>query len=322
MFDKCIIANILKFTETGADYKNFCLVSKTWYKTINTIYPKGYAFTNHILTLLKLFPDDIWSYKNLSRNPNITWEYVQNNKNKGWDHIYLMLRSDFKELDIVYELHDIENDNIEHCCYNDCVKYQLRRAATLYKWDFLKDHFTEIARMRPQYLSRNPIITLNIVLEHPEVNWNVYSLYCYNPSIKWEDICILDNILLDKKDLKTYKKIYKALSKTKKITIDIVKKNPDKPWNYYKLSRNLNITWEIVKANPDIPWDYIELSKNPNITWDIIQKNPKIFPNHKFYSNPNLTWDIVKENFYFTWYCFDKISKNSFGRPDVLWRPY
>jgi len=42
MFDKCIIENILKFTETGSDYKNFCLVSKTWYKTINTIYPKGY----------------------------------------------------------------------------------------------------------------------------------------------------------------------------------------------------------------------------------------------------------------------------------------
>jgi hypothetical protein len=37
---------------------------------------------------------------------------------------------------------------------------------------------------------------------------------------------------------------------------DIVKANPDKPWDYELLSDNPNITWDIVKANPDKPWDY------------------------------------------------------------------
>jgi hypothetical protein len=40
-----------------------------------------------------------------------------------------------------------------------------------------------------------------------------------------------------------------------------------------KLSQNPNITWDIVKANPDRPWDYSSLSKNPNITWDIVESN-------------------------------------------------
>ena len=55
---------------------------------------------------------------------------------------------------------------------------------------------------------------------------------------------------------------------------DIVKANPDKPWNYYCLSRNPNITWDIVQANPDKPWNYEWLSINPNITWDIVKANP------------------------------------------------
>ena len=43
-------------------------------------------------------------------------------------------------------------------------------------------------------------------------------------------------------------------------------------WNW--ISRNTNITWDIIKANPDIPWDWEGISWNPNITMDIIRDNP------------------------------------------------
>ena len=49
------------------------------------------------------------------------------------------------------------------------------------------------------------------------------------------------------------------------ITWDIVKDNPDKPWDWLTLSRNWTITWNIVKDNPDKPWKWLYLSKNPNI---------------------------------------------------------
>ena len=44
--------------------------------------------------------------------------------------------------------------------------------------------------------------------------------------------------------------------------MDIVKDNPDKPWNWGFLSSNRSIAWDIVKDNPDKPWVWESLSKN------------------------------------------------------------
>ena len=56
--------------------------------------------------------------------------------------------------------------------------------------------------------------------------------------------------------------LYSRLSTNPNITWDIVKTNPDKPWDYSGLSVNPNITWDIVLANPDKPWNYRWLSSN------------------------------------------------------------
>ena len=44
------------------------------------------------------------------------------------------------------------------------------------------------------------------------------------------------------------------------ITMEIVEKYPDKPWNWYRISCNPNITMEIVEKYPDKPWDWYGLS--------------------------------------------------------------
>ena len=44
--------------------------------------------------------------------------------------------------------------------------------------------------------------------------------------------------------------------------------------NWRFLSQNSIITWNIVKDNPDKPWDWYALLFNPNITWDIVVDNP------------------------------------------------
>ncbi len=55
------------------------------------------------------------------------------------------------------------------------------------------------------------------------------------------------------------------LSQNPNITWEIVKNNPEKPWDYSMLSKNTNITWEIVQNNPDKPWNYYHyLSQNEN----------------------------------------------------------
>src|ERR1700678_218752 len=43
---------------------------------------------NHLYKL-ELYPNAEWNYKNLSANPNITWDIVQSNLHKPWDYYYL-----------------------------------------------------------------------------------------------------------------------------------------------------------------------------------------------------------------------------------------
>jgi hypothetical protein len=94
---------------------------------------------------------------------------------------------------------------------------------------------------------------------------------------------------------------------SKIVPIDIVQKNPGKPWDYKSLSMNPNVTWNFILANKNKPWDYKDerdpqmnrslLSINPNITWDIVKANPDInWCYGQLISNPNITEDIIKAN--------------------------
>ena len=77
------------------------------------------------------------------------------------------------------------------------------------------------------YLSLNRNVTIDIVKNNPQIEWNYYFL-SENPNITWE----------------------------------IVQNNPQIPWDYGTLSRNTNITWEIILNNPQIKWNYRALSYN------------------------------------------------------------
>ena len=76
-------------------------------------------------------------------------------------------------------------------------------------------------------LSRNPVITWEIVISFPDKPWN----WC-------------------------------ELSRNSNITSDIVIALPDKPWDWYGISKNVNIVWDIVQTNPDKPWNWLRLSTN------------------------------------------------------------
>jgi hypothetical protein len=59
--------------------------------------------------------------------------------------------------------------------------------------------------------------------------------------------------------------------------LDIVKDNPDKPWDWFGLSMNPSMTWDIVVSNPNKPWNWDRLSANPNTTIDFVHDNPDAF---------------------------------------------
>jgi hypothetical protein len=98
----------------------------------------------------------------------------------------------------------------------------------------------------------------------------------------------------------------------------LLKKYPDKPWDWSRISYNPNITFDIIQANPDKPWDWSRISYNPNITFDIIQANPdKPWDWFVLSYNPNITLDIIKANPDKPWDWYE-LSRNRFIYDDVV----
>ncbi len=62
MNDDYIVENILKYTQSWADYKSFCLVSHTWHRIMLRIFGNGDYFVKHLDKLLKLFPNENWDW--------------------------------------------------------------------------------------------------------------------------------------------------------------------------------------------------------------------------------------------------------------------
>jgi len=194
-------------------------------------------------------PDKPWDWDKLSRNPNVTWDIVQQNTDIPWDWYVLSANPDITTWDIVQKNPDKP-------------------------WDWV-------------FLTSNPNITLDIVQQNPDKPWDWFGISA-NPTLSWGfiqknpdkpwDWCFISenpNITWDIVQQNPGKPWdWDRLSCNPNITWDIIQENPDKPWNWGVLSCYPNITWDIVQQNPGNPWDWRWLSCNPNITWDIVQQNP------------------------------------------------
>ena len=160
--------------------------------------------------------------------------------------------------------------------------------------DFINRHLNK--SISPYYLSRNPLVSIESVLENPHLNWS------------WQ-----------------------GLSENANMTWEIVQKYKEKPWSWVGLSRNPNIGWDIlherykyvfgiynsnmghISVNPptydyfDIDWHHV--SQSSKTTLEMWRENPEgtleiDVPNFKSYYNwfnsgislnPNLTEYHIRE---------------------------
>ena len=83
--------------------------------------------------------------------------------------------------------------------------------------------------------------------------------------------------------------------------MDIIKENPDKPWDWSGISYNPNLTMDTIKENPDKSWNWSYISYNPNITMDIIKepvKKPWLFKIINLKANIKRTvWHEIAHHF-------------------------
>ena len=202
-----------------------------------------------------------WNYRTLSANQNITWNIIKENKtywnynstdneeSNSRENVEYIIEWDYKH----YLLY---NPNCTWTDFKDMLKTLKKIRGSIHR--FLHEYIHEILKQ--------PYITLTIVKKNPKLfPANKLHYLSWNPNITWNDVVNNPDIRWN----------YLPLSQNQHITWDIIEANPTKPWDYIFIAHNPNITWDIIEANPTKPWYYLIYSSNPNITWDIVSQHPE-----------------------------------------------
>lgn len=192
----------------------------------------------------------------LSTNPAITMTDVSNNPMIQWAPSSLSTNTSITARDVLD--HPEIRWNLDHLAMNPNMSV----------CDIITISRTMQRPINMFYLSQNRSISINDVLNNPELDWD-FEMLSGNPAIKFRDV--LNNSTLQ--------------------------------WNYTALSRNPSVTMQHVLDHPSIPWDIYWLSHNPSITlqnvidhyalrWDITQ----------FSCNRSLTFTDVCTHTYMKWH--------------------
>lgn len=252
------------------------------------------------LDIIREFPD-VYQFS-LSENPNLTWEYIRNNKGKiNWCWFNISSNQCIT-WDIIesnpYEMWDYngisENPNITWeniqstssrpwntalLSKHKCITWDIIQSQPKYYWE-------------PKNVTINPNITKEIIFENLHYPWD-YKRISKNPNIRVEDI-----IALHERGIVTIENtlcmFYMSYNPT--VSWEVINEYPNLEWDTCNVSLNPNITWDIVLDNPQYKWDNDGLSANPNITWDIIEKYPNGPENKKEYNNSFWNYKFISIN--------------------------
>ena len=274
---------------------------------------------NALTFLLNKYPNKNWDWFELSKNPNITKEYIDNNLHFPWN----------------WNLGVSSNRNVD-------IEFIEKHKDKKWNWLFLSSHIKLNQKSLIKYkdklnfckLSLNPNLSLDLVINNPKLYWN-YNNLLLNP------IMTVDFFLKYKNKL--FSNVYfsnQLLSMNPEITIDelnklyinkrqkldwklVSKYNKNITFDYYNnhickklfslkyLSKNENITIKNIEDNPLIKWCWTKISSNPNINLNFMIKNDDKFIDFDWFElskNKGITMqDIDNYNFSWNW---DGISMN------------
>ena len=274
--------------EDWSDY----LISKLFNKFGNKIYELGISSNKNITWNYIENNSKNWNYKHMSFNPNITFNVVLNNPYKDWNlealsHIFTINPHDYFKF------------------YNDYHNYKIYLEFYLPLEDIKYYENKYNYNIQKKYLSCNPFISWDFIIQNLDYNWNFRSLSKYNKNIT--PYIILNNPqYFDNECIKN-------LSINPYITYENIKKYPEINWNYKNLSKNKNITIDIVLENLDKDWNFDYLIINKNITLEIIKKYNQFNWNKKLYTeNPNFRLSDLDEFTEYDNFMIKNICTNNF----------
>jgi hypothetical protein len=181
-------------------------------------------------------PEIKWNYDLLSENPNMTWDFIFNTLYKN--------------------------------VTNSAVMYYL------YEQKWKNPDLTD----KEIYAQYNEIENTKEVKKYELLEKKYWRHHIFGTSNTWD---------------------FKKLSSNPNIPFEVIKELPFL-WNYTLLSENTVITPQIIRDNPDIPWNYNYLMRNPNFKYDDLKEfvDNKIDFITNFCYNPNIRQIIKSLNEY------------------------
>ena len=128
------------------------------------------------------------------------------------------------------------------------------------KWfKFILDNETK--QLNWDYISRNTNLTTNHVKNNLNKKWN-YKMFEYNQNTDLNSILKNKGVHSNNDPLKkeSINNIYND-----NLTLDFVKNNLNKTWDWHKLSYSLKVTMKDIINSNIVFWDWKAITYNPNI---------------------------------------------------------
>lgn len=134
------------------------------------------------------------------------------------------------------------------------------------------------------YVSQNPKVTIDIVLENLNLPWD-YDALSRNENITWETMCANPTLPWSTRNF----------CYNKNFSMQIVRDNPFYDWSFYAISNFQNVSvYDVRETLHKYDWDFKGLSKK--YTEDVIRKNLDLpWDLGGIISNPFLSKEFVKK---------------------------
>ena len=229
-----------------------------------------------------------WNYYELSKNPNLTEEFILKYLHRNWDMEYLIDNNKITDFNAISKFKYINKKIINKypdkpwdwnwllwCLYDDIENNNINL-------DIIEKN---IKKINFYYLSYNPNLTKEFILKYPYQNWDTkYILKKFNINLKnkYGIISKCQNKLKDIDIIMSGKiKVdFEFLTKLLFIDQNIINKYPNKPWDWNWLLEKTdniiehnNINLDIIEKNI-LKINFYYLSYNPNLTENFIMKYP------------------------------------------------
>lgn len=272
-------------------WKSYITSGKEIYKAVKPIKKKKVAeLSNHLWTLIKLFPNMAWNWERILSNVNTTWDNIVNDfplkeylSNPALD---LILHRKFWIS--ISKNPNITLDNIMTRPQGPWYYLMLSKNTNIPLW-YIKQNLH--LNWGWNEISQRSDVTWDIVINNPTIPWNIKALSC-NKNITLDIIIQNSQLAWDQRVVQT-----KA-----DLTWDYVIKHPNYPWKYNSISGIAPI--DFVFQHLDFNWNWYVISskitletflKYPNFSWNMVGLS----------GNKNIPFDIVKQYYQLEWGFYD-----------------